>query len=181
MKACPQTQNQSVYEHGLSVYHHTNAILQILKLGECNSYYKIPDWMLEHRKEILERIMSDDIIKEYTIHHDCGKPYCLTIDDAGKKHFPNHAEVSYNTWISVEGSLQAARLMKMDMMIHTMKASDIDEFIKQPEAMTLLIVGLAEVHANGEMFGGFDSDSFKIKWNQINRRGKAICKRMFEE
>ena len=67
----------------------------------------------------------------------------------------------------------------MDMIIHTMKAADIDEFIKKPEAITLLIVGLAEIHSNAELFGGYDSQSFKIKWNQINRRGNAVVKKLF--
>ena len=42
--------------------------------------------------------------------------------------------------------------------------------------MSLLLAGLAEIHSNAEMFGGLDSVSFKIKWKQINKRGKAICK-----
>jgi hypothetical protein len=67
----------------------------------------------------------------------------------------------------------------MDMMIHTMKSGDNDEFIKHPEAITLLLAGLAEVHSNAKMFGGTDSTSFKIKWNQINKRGKAICQKLF--
>jgi hypothetical protein len=43
-------------------------------------------------------------------------------------------------------------------------------------AVTLLLAGLAEIHANAEMFNGFDSPSFKIKYKQIDRRGRAICK-----
>ena len=179
MKVCQQSSNQSVYQHGLAVFNHTMWIIATLENGNKNSFYKIPDWMFQYRKDILQHIMSDDIIEEYTIHHDCGKPYCLTVDEDGKRHFPNHAEVSYRTWLEAGGNEQAARLMKMDMMIHTMKADEIDAFIKHPEAITLLIVALAEVHANGEMFGGFNSESFKIKWSQINRRGKVICKKLF--
>lgn len=33
------------------------------------------------------------------------------------------------------------------------------------------LVGLAEVYANAELFGGFDSDSFKIKLKKIVRNG----------
>jgi hypothetical protein len=62
-----------------------------------------------------------------------------------------------------------------------MKAVEIDEFIKHPEAITLLLAGLAEVHSNAKMFGGIDSESFKIKWSQINKRGKAICRKLFGE
>jgi peptidyl-tRNA hydrolase len=41
------------------------------------------------------------------------------------------------------------------------------------------LAGLAEVHSNAKMFGGLASDSFKIKWSQINKRGKAVCKLLF--
>jgi len=116
---------------------------------------------------------------EYTLYHDCGKPYCLTYDENGKRHFPNHAEKSYQTWLSVDGDPQVAKLIKLDMVIHTLKADEVDDFIKHPEAITLLLAGLAEVHANAKMFGGMDSTSFKIKWNQINKRGKAICQKLF--
>lgn len=44
-----------------------------------------------------------------------------------------------------------------------------------------LIAGLAEVHSNAKMFGGMDSTSFKIKWNQINKRGKVICQKLFKD
>jgi hypothetical protein len=181
MRLCPQTDTQSVYQHGMSVKEHTFALIEMLKTGEVQPGWILPDWFLQYRSQILAKLMPLDIIEEYTIHHDCGKPYCLTYDEQGKKHFPNHAEKSYQTWISVGGSESAAKLMRMDMMIHTIKANDLDEFIKYPEAITLLISGLAEIHSNAKMFGGIDSTSFKIKWNQINKRGKAICHRMFGE
>ncbi len=181
MKNCPQTDSQSVYEHGVSVRDRVFQLINMLKENKVSDNWRLPDWLFQYREKILERLLPEHIIEEYTVHHDCGKPYCITIDEEGKRHFPNHAEVSYNTWLSVGGTDQAAKLMQMDMLIHQMKANDIDEFIKHPEAITLLLTGLAEVHANGEMFGGFDSTSFKIKWNQINKRGKAICLKLFGE
>ena len=33
--------------------------------------------------------------------HDCGKPYCITIDEAGRRHFPDHANVSANTFAQI--------------------------------------------------------------------------------
>lgn len=178
MKCCKQTENQSVYEHGLSVQNHTFKLIEILKTG-CNNHYKLPDWFLTYRFEILSKLYPDNIIEEYTLYHDIGKPYCLRLDEEGRRHFPNHAEVSYDTWLSIGGNALVAKLIRMDMIIHTMKAADIDEFIKKPEAITLLIVGLAEIHSNAELFGGYDSQSFKIKWNQINRRGNAVVKKLF--
>lgn len=179
MRQCPQTETQSVYQHGLSVKEHMFQLIDMLRTNQPLENWKLPDWLLQYREPILEQLFPDAIIEEYTIHHDCGKPYCLTYDADGKRHFPNHAETSYHTWLSAGGSEAAAKLMKMDMMIHTIKANDLDEFILQPEAITLLLAGLAEIHANSRMFGGFDSTSFKIKWSQINKRGKAICQKLF--
>lgn len=179
MQNCKQTETQSVYQHGVSVKEHIFELISFLKTNQVNEGWRLPAWIIDYRKQLLSSLLSEDIIEEYTIYHDCGKPYCLSIDEQGRRHFPNHAEVSYQTWLSVGGSIQAAKLMKMDMMIHTMKAVDIDEFIKHPEAITLLLAGLAEVHSNAKMFGGIESESFKIKWNQINKRGKVICSKLF--
>jgi hypothetical protein len=179
MKACPQTETQSVYQHGISVRDHMFQLINMLRNNQPQDGWRLPDWLFQYRGQILKNLLSDSIIEEYTTYHDCGKPYCLTYDAEGKKHFPNHAQTSYLTWLNVGGSETAAKLMQMDMMIHTIKANELDDFIKHPEAITLLLAGLAEVHSNSRMFGGCDSTSFKIKWNQINKRGKAICQKLF--
>lgn len=179
MQSCLQAESQSIFQHGVSVQEHYFELLLMLKENTVLPGWRLPDWFLQYREQILKSLMSEDIIKEYTVYHDCGKPYCLTIDEQGKRHFPDHAEKSYQTWLNVGGNLQAAQLMKLDMLIHKMKAADIEEFIKLPEAITLLLAGLAEVHSNSKMFGGIESESFKIKWSQINKRGKTICQKMF--
>lgn len=179
MQQTLQTESQSVYQHGVSVKEHIFELISFLKTGQIGEGWKLPEWMYTYRERLLASLLSENIIEEYTVFHDCGKAYCLSIDENGKRHFTNHAELSYRTWLKVGGSPQAAKLMKMDMMIHTMKAADIDEFIKHEEAITLLLAGLAEVHSNAKMFGGTESESFKIKWSQINKRGKAICLKLF--
>lgn len=181
MKNCPQTDTQSVYQHGISVRDHFFQLISMLETNTISDGWKIPDWFLLYRNQILNSLMSQDIIEEYTIHHDCSKVKCITIDSNGKRHFPNHAEASYHTWLSVGGNVQAATLMRMDMLIHTMKCDDIDEFIKHPEAITLLIAGLSELHSNSQMFGGIDSVSFKIKWKHLNKIGKRICFKLWGE
>jgi len=178
MQACPQTEGQSVYEHGLSVREHTLQLIDLLRKGQTSPNWILPSWIFPHSKQLLGALMPQDIIDDYTIFHDCGKPYCKS---DGQRRFPNHAEASYHKWLELGGHLSAARLMRYDMMIHTMKATDLEAFASLPEAATLLIVGLAEIHANATMFGGLGSTSFKIKWRQIDRRGKAICKKLFQE
>lgn len=179
MQTCEQSQGQSVYQHGISVKEHMFQLIEYLKTEQITGDWRLPVWLSEYRNQILGALLPELTIEEYTTFHDCGKPYCITYDASGKKHFPNHAEVSYQTWLDIGGSDQAAKLMKMDMMIHTMKACHLDDFISHPEACTLLLAGLAEVHSNAKMFGGLSSDSFKIKWSQINKRGLAICKKLF--
>jgi hypothetical protein len=179
MKGTLQTESQSVYQHGVSVKEHIFELISFLKTGQISEGWRLPTWMYDYRAQLLSSLLSEDIIEEYTIFHDCGKPYCLTIDEKGKRHFPDHAEVSYRIWQTVSSNQTVANLIRMDMKIHTMKAADIDEFIQHPEATTLLLAGLAEIHSNAKMFGGIESESFKIKWSQINKRGKAICQKLF--
>lgn len=59
------------------------------------------------------------------------------------------------------------------MKIHLIKDLEIDFFINKYSA-TLLFVGFAEIFANAEYFGEFNSQSFKIKFKQLDRRGKKI-------
>lgn len=179
MNDCFQTENQSVYEHGISVSSHMFELIKMLKTNKIKENWKIPDWFLKYRLQILNNLFSDEIINEYCIFHDCGKPYCIIYDLDNKKHFPNHSEVSYQTWLKISDDYKVANLIKMDMTIHTIKDVDIDGFVKNPEAITLLISGLAEVHSNAKMFGGIESTSFKIKWKQIDKRGNKICQKLF--
>lgn len=179
MKSCPQTDTQSVYEHGVSVKEHIFELIAFLKTGHIDEGWRLPGWMHKYREQLLASLLPDEIIAVYAVFHDCGKPYCLTIDEQGRRHFPNHPWMSYETWKRVGRHETIANLILWDMKIHTMKAAEIDEFCQHREATTLLLAGLAEVHSNAKMFGGIDSESFKIKWSQINKRGKAICRKLF--
>ena len=177
MKACRQTPEQSVLEHGLSVWRHTQQLIGYLSTGEISGTWRLPDWLETYREHLLARLYPIDVIEEYTTYHDCGKPYC---EPTAERRFPDHAERSYETWLAIGGDPEAAELMRRDMLVHTMKAVDVPEFCQHRGAATLLIVGLAEIHANAGMFGGLNSQSFKIKWNHLDRRGKAICRKLFD-
>lgn len=176
MQACQQTKGQSVYRHGLAVRDHTLQLVAYLRGEPLQGAWLLPEWIKQYREQLLSALAPIEIIEEYTTYHDCGKPYCQANETT---RFPEHSEVSCRTWLDVGGSPEAARLMRLDMMIHTLKAEGIDAFCALPEAPTLLISGLSEIHANSEMFGGLDSTSFKIKWKHIDRRGRAICAKIF--
>ena len=70
------------------------------------------------------------------------------------------------------------------VVIHTATAEEIDKKLEEDwteqDACTLLLAALAEIHSNAKMFGGIDSTSFKMKWKQLDRRGKQICKKLFQ-
>jgi len=181
MKNCPQTETQSVYDHGLSVKNHFLQLLEFLKTGQIFGQWRLPEWLSKYRQEILNNLLPIQIIEEYLEFHDCSKPYCIQYDENGKRHFPNHAELSYLKWLEVGGNPQAAELMKMDMDVHLLKDKDVADFCKRPQAITLLLSALSEVHSNSCMFGGIESTSFKIKYKQIEKRGTAVCKNLFDK
>ena len=136
--------------------------------------WRIPEWLYENKDFILSNLVDRDTLKLYTIMHDCGKPLCIQIDEEGKRHFPNHAEISYQVFSKFYDNEVAAQLILHDMDIHTLKSDGVEEFSKNQHAITLLISGLSEIHSNAKMFGGTDSTSFKIKWKCLNQRGKQI-------
>ena len=179
MKTCEQTKGLSVYQHGKMVQNYTFDLINHLR--ECTNLtydWKLPEWITEEKDYILQNLLSDEIIDEYTLYHDIGKPFCLSIDEDGKRHFPNHANVSEKIYLEVFDNLDVAYLIKHDMDLHLIKSIDVDEWYKvnKKYAITLLIVALSEVHANASMFGGINSTSFKIKLKTITQRGKQIIK-----
>jgi len=175
MKECTQTDKQSVHEHGISVRDYTFDLLNNLRYGHNLKFeWKLPEWISENKDFIQENLYSDETIKLYTEMHDCGKPFCLTIDDDGRRHFPNHAEVSYNTFKEIFNNHDAAELIRRDMDFHLLKSDGLKEFSDSTYAVTLMLVGLAELHSNASMFGGLDSISFKIKWKHTKKRGRQI-------
>lgn len=137
--------------------------------------WQLPKWVCHAN---LEKLLSDDILEKYTLFHDCGKPICKEVGEDGVTRFPNHATVSAKVWRDSGGCEQVARLIEMDMKIHTMKADEVSDFVKNPEAVSLLFAALAEIHANAELFGGLESTSFKIKYKQVDRRGAAIFREL---
>jgi hypothetical protein len=173
MSSVSQTSGQTILQHGESVWEYLSDLLDYLKTGKSIHVWRIPEWLELHKDKFLGNIYDLETIKTYAIYHDCGKPFCRTVDAEGKVHFPNHAQVSYETWLSVSNDQTVANLVLNDMRAHTMKAEDVEDFCKDPKmACTLLLSALAEVHSNANMFGGIDSTSFKIKWKHLDKRGK---------
>lgn len=169
-----QTDTQNVLEHGIAVH---NKFKQLL--NDDVSEWKLPTWFTDNKDFILKNLHDIDILSEYHILHDIGKPYCLKYDENGKRHFPDHAKVSFDTYKSISDNKVVADLILKDMDLHTIKADEVEDFVNRNSIktiLTLLVTALCEIHANADMFGGIDSQSFKIKFKQLDRRGNQILK-----
>jgi hypothetical protein len=179
MQICEQTAGQTVYQHGTSVHNFFTRVGR----GDTEGM-RIPDWFNQYRDRILANLHTEQVVHDYTVHHDCGKPYCRVEDENGKVHFPNHAAVSRQTYLGATGDEVVANLIGWDMVIHTATADVIQQMCKvwsDRDAMTLLVAALAEIHSNARLFGGIESVSFKSKWKNWDRRGKQIVKTFFGE
>lgn len=169
MKKCEQFPGMSVLDHGRDVF----ARYLDLISPEPRLRWKMPDWV-----DALKPLQLPlEIMKHYLIYHDCGKPFCRIVDAEGKQHFPNHAKVSYDTWNQYARTPEDAKISELilaDMDVHTVKGDAIDEFIKRPEAPSLILAGLAEIHSNAAWLQQLDSDQFKIKWKRIDKIGKRL-------
>jgi len=174
MVDCEQTSGMNQIQHGLMVAQKFTELYSYLKGHSLLDGWKLPSWVEEEKELILSKLLPLDQTLEYCIYHDCGKPFCETIDDTGKRHFPNHAFISKATAETMGLSEQVCKLIGMDMDIHLLKSEGLEEFASRPEAITLLMVGLSEIHANCQMFGGIESISFKIKFKHLEKRGKQI-------
>lgn len=173
MKDCEQTKGLSIFAHGLSVNNYFQDLRNhILNKENLKYEWRLPDWI--YNENLWSELENINDINQYQIFHDCGKPFCLKIDDEGKRHFPDHAKKSSEIWFNLTGNVIQSELIAHDMDIHLLKMDQFNEFYKLPYHTTLLITGLCEIHSNASMFGGIESDSFKIKWKKINKIGKKI-------
>lgn len=173
MILCEQMPSMSVLQHGQSVHNYYLDLHQHIHHDTPLKYqWRLPQWIQE--QALWEKANSLETISLYHTYHDCGKPRCRMVDQDGRAHFPNHAAVSEAVWREIGGPESVARLIGMDMDAHLLKDEGIAEFAARPEAATLLITALAEIHSNASMFGGVESTSFKMKWKHLDRRGKKI-------
>ncbi len=176
MEACDQTKGMSVLQHGKLVNNYYLDLIDHLRSkAKLKFEWRLPEWIETQKDKILSNLYADHTMGRYQVNHDCGKPYCRTVDENGKQHFSDHAKASYEVWKQLfPDDTIIQNLIKMDMDIHLLKSEGVEEFAKRPEAIALIVTGLCEIHANASMFGGIESTSFKIKWKQIDKRGRQV-------
>lgn len=172
MTSCYQFKDMCMLAHGWAVHDAWNKLMNQLEGRE--HFIELPPQI----KEIFDQtkhLIGDT--KDYHYYHDCGKPLCRIVDENGKQHFPDHAKYSYLQFLKIfpEDS-RTAQLILMDMDFHTLKGEEIDELWKHELAPTLYFTAWAEIIANSEMFGGFESTSFKIKKKTLIKAGNRYIK-----
>lgn len=177
MRTCEQSPGLSVLQHGLMVRDHYRDLMDHLRYGSpLRGEWRLPEWIRDPR--LLDSLPSDEVMADYHVFHDCGKPTCRTVGDDGRQHFPDHASASRNAWLDAGGSAEVGDLIGMDMDVHLLKDEGVAAFSLRPEAGALILTALSEIHANASMFGGIGSTSFKMKWKQVDKRGRATLKAM---
>lgn len=165
-----QFENLNVLEHGIMVKTNFDNFFTMNTLPESLT------------KELADKLFSlittdEEHVSFYQIYHDLGKPYCLEIDDEGKKHYPNHAAVSkeiYSNIIDIEMNEDVAWFIEHDMDFHKMKMDEWDDYVKDKtlnQLSVLYLTFISEVNANREMFG---ETNFKIKLKKANQITKKI-------
>lgn len=175
MQECEQTSGMTVLQHGEMVRDYYRDLIDHLRSASpLRHEWRLPEWINDPL--ILRHLPSDETMAEYHLFHDVGKPACRVVDGDGRQHFPDHAAVSRSVWLEAGGSREIGDLIGMDMDMHLLKGEGVEEFSRRPQAIALLLTGLSEVHANASMFGGTASTSFKMKWKNLDKRGRAIVK-----
>ena len=172
MSSCCQTPGQTILQHGVAVADRFKDLV-----GERRLEWRLPDWF---DLDLLNLCPSAEVMEQYHIYHDCGKPFCRTVDEEGRQHFPDHARISASIWRVYGGDPFIATLIEHDMDMHTLKAAEAADYKHLDLAPALLLTALAELHANAAMFGGLESTSFKIKWKNLNKLGKVLTTRIKE-
>jgi hypothetical protein len=116
-------------------------------------------------------LLDRDTMFRYHLYHDCGKGL---VASEGK--FPAHAEASAKQWEYLfPNDCSVIALMRHDMDFHTLKGDDIRQLWSDPLAPSLYVTAWAELYANASMFGGTDTDSFKIKRKRLIQAGKKMA------
>ena len=162
-----QFDTQNILQHGQSVHDHYLKIIEALDAKDY-SKYQVPQILKDSWPKVKKRLLHVDVLKQYHLYHDCGKPFCLDVDIAGRRHFKNHALVSYDIYTQVFDDDIVAKFIRNDMIFHSGTIEEIDCFIKENDKrflMSLWMTSLAEIYSNSVFFE--DQSGFKKKYAKL--------------
>jgi hypothetical protein len=189
MQNCFQFTNISMLDHGLMVSEEYQKLKQDLMLSlqgksselekiglyACSSSDTDSDWI----KALLQYQYDENLMQHYHLYHDCGKPFCRELDEENRQHFPNHAMISMQIYREHFNCDITARLIEADMNFHTMNAQQMQQWLNENKEDKYFLASLylsawAEILANSTMFGGIESEGFKIKRKKLIQHGKKL-------
>ncbi len=189
MRETPQGRQSDAWRHGRSAEQWYRLFGAWLNQGLRPARYlqsswpvRLPAWFEHYREALRSAQQPLGHVQQYLLWHDCGKPWALEREAQGALHYPEHARLSALTWCAfAEGSERnvVAELIEHDMCAHRWTAQDLDWLRGSPLGPTLLVAALAELHCNATLFGGIDSESFRIKASRLERRGRQLCEHWF--
>lgn len=169
MTICYQAENLNMLQHGKSVYKEYRKLIYQLNNSEGDAT------LLAVYSLIKDSIPPPSVLKRYMVLHDCGKHLCLITDENGKRHFPNHAQNSANQFLAIFAEDRfTSILISKDMDFHLARGEQLETIWKNPLAPILYLSAWASINANAEMFGGKESDSYKIKRSRLIQSGKKF-------
>lgn len=128
---------------------------------------------------LLKHQYDEQLMHHYHFYHDCGKPFCREIDENNRQHFPDHANISMQIYDEHFQCKEASKMIEADMNFHSMNAQQMQQWLdcNQNEKhflASLYLSAWAEILANSTMFGGMDSEGFKIKRKKLMAHGKKL-------
>lgn len=168
MAGCEQAPGLNMLQHGELVHAKYKELLADVESG--NAPYSGLATLLQYCE-----LPDTSELAQYHIYHDCGKHLTLSVDENGKKHFPDHANVSANQYAHLfPEDTFTTTLIRRDMDFHTLRGDDIAELCNDPLAPILYFTAWAELEANASMFGGRESQSYKIKAKRLIQAGKKL-------
>lgn len=170
MSKCFQASNLNMLQHGKRVH------VEYIKLVDQLENRTLGDPVIQQCYDRLKySLPPHQVLKRYHYLHDCFKHGVMIVDENGRRHFPNHAECSAQQYAHIfpEDGFTAA-LIRHDMDFHLMRGDDLKQLWKSPFAPILYFTAWAEINANAEMFGGRESESYKIKRSRLIQAAKKF-------
>ncbi len=170
MHNCLQTNGMTIFEHGIMVCDFFTELHNHIVHSDPLKYeWHLPEDFINFYKNTALELESLETMQTYALYHDCGKSECLVIDENGRRHFPNHSQVSYDEWMKITQDERIGWYILHDMDLHIFKGECLDDTLVDPRAINLLLMAYSEIHANASMFGGIESTSFKIKKKKLDK------------
>ena len=178
MEKTYQFKDINMLQHGEMVFDEYKKIINAIQNNN-EEFFKEIGFSFEWSfiKNLYNLQYDMDTMKSYQVYHDCGKHISRYVDESGKVHYPNHAVHSSEVYGDYFNNDIAKDLILKDLNFHTLKCEDLIQWMElenKQNLANLYLTAWSEILANSTMFGGKESDSFKIKRKKLIQAGKKL-------